>query len=77
MRSYLKENVLAPVYKTEIIICDFNARHQHSGSGLACPKCRDFYNDMQENKLEMLSMGETTNWARDINRIPDLPNFYT
>jgi hypothetical protein len=55
---------------------DFNAKHQYWGSRLINPRGREIYQTIQENQLEILSTGEPTYWPTDINKTPDLLDFF-
>jgi hypothetical protein len=55
---------------------DFNAKHQNWGSRLINPKVRELYQTIQEKQLEILSTGEPTYWPTDINKTPDLLDFF-
>jgi hypothetical protein len=55
---------------------DFNAKHQYWGSRLISPKGRELYQTIQEKQLVILSTGEPTYWPTDINKTPDLLDFF-
>jgi hypothetical protein len=55
---------------------DFSAKHQYWGSTLTTLKGRELYKTIKENKLEILSTGEPTYWPTDVNRTPDLIDFF-
>jgi CMP-N-acetylneuraminic acid synthetase len=53
-----------------------NAQHQYWGSRLTTPKGRELYKTIKEKKIEILSTGETTYWPTDVNKTPDLIDFF-
>jgi hypothetical protein len=55
---------------------DFSAKHKYCGSCLINSKCRELYQTVQEKQLEVLSTGEPTYWPTDINKTPDLLDFF-
>lgn len=55
---------------------DFNAKHTCWGSRLTTPKGRELYKAMKNQQLEVLSTGEPTYWPTDVNKTPDLIDFF-
>jgi hypothetical protein len=55
---------------------DFNAKHQYWGSRLINPKGRELYQTIHEKELEIPSSDEPTHWPTDINKTPDLLDFF-
>lgn len=79
-RHRLTKDQLKPFFSSlgNTFICggDFNCKHVQWGSRITTPKGRELYNLMQEFKYTYLSTGEPTYWPTDLNKIPDLLDFY-
>lgn len=54
---------------------DWNCKHTHWGSRLTSTEGRELKKSMDKRKLK-LGTGEPTYWRTDINRIPDLVDFF-
>lgn len=59
-----------------IIGGDFNAKHTHWASRLTTPKGKELFQACNEEKCEIMSTGKPTYWPADINKIPDLIDFF-
>lgn len=59
-----------------IIGGDYNAKHTHWGSRLITTKGKELLKAIQEYKCEAISTGKPTYWPTDLNKIPDLIDFY-
>lgn len=59
-----------------IIGGDFNAKHTHWGSRLTTTKGKNLREVMTQLKCESHSTGKPTYWPTDINKIPDLIDFF-
>jgi hypothetical protein len=55
---------------------DWNAKHQHWGSRLTSPRGRQLFRSITTNGLQCMSSGEPTHWPYDLNKIPDLLDFF-
>lgn len=55
---------------------DYNAKHQEWGSRLATPRGRTLLSVINRNNLNFSSTGEPTYWPSDINKTPDLLDFF-
>ncbi|GBP27067.1 RNA-directed DNA polymerase from mobile element jockey [Eumeta japonica] len=55
---------------------DWNAKHNYWGSRLINPRGRQLYKANKNLNLESISHGEPTYWPTDLNKIPDLLDFY-
>src|SRR5436190_1777997 len=55
---------------------DYNAKHEMWGSRLANPRGRNLLKCMNNNNLTHFSTGEPTYWPTDIQKIPDLLDFF-
>lgn len=55
---------------------DFNAKHIHWGSRLNNPRGSELYKTVNELNIKTISTGEPTYWPTDINKIPDLLDFF-
>lgn len=55
---------------------DFNAKHVMWGSRLINPRGRNLQNCIDNNNYNYLSAGEPTYWPTDVNKIPDLLDFF-
>lgn len=55
---------------------DYNAKHPSWGSRLATPRGRQLYKAIEDNQLASLSTAEPTYWPSDLNKIPDLLDFF-
>jgi hypothetical protein len=59
-----------------IIGGDFNAKHTHWGSRLITPKGRELYKAAVDFGCEFISTGKPTYWPTDLNKTPDLIDFF-
>lgn len=55
---------------------DFNAKHLHFGSRLNTPRGNQLYAAVKARHLTVMSTGEPTYWPSDIDKIPDLLDFF-
>jgi hypothetical protein len=55
---------------------DFNAKHIHWGSQLTTKKGKELYQAITELNGNWHSTGKPTYWPTDINKIPDLLDFF-
>ena len=76
----IKKNQYIDFFKKQgnkfIIGGDFNAKHTHWGSRLTTSKGKELFNATKEYKSEILATGKPTYWPTDINKIPDLIDFF-
>lgn len=76
----LKKDQYLDFLKTQgnrfIIGGDFNAKNTHWGSRLITTKGRELLEAIRENGCESLSTGKPTYWPTDLNKIPDLIDFF-
>lgn len=79
-RHNLKRVDYAKLFRTLgnsfIIGGDFNAKHPYWGSRKTSPKGRELFATGQSFKCDFHSGGTPTYWPSDINKIPDLIDFY-
>lgn len=59
-----------------IIGGDFNAKHTHWGSRLTTSKGRELYQASMDYGCEFVSTGKPTYWPTDLNKMPDLIDFF-
>jgi hypothetical protein len=62
--------------KRFIVGGDFNAKNTHLGSRLTTAKGRELREAAREYGWEFLSEGKPTYWPTDLNKIPDLIDFF-
>jgi hypothetical protein len=62
--------------KTFILGGDFNAKHTYWGSRLITTKGRELYSAAKELNCDFHSTGKPTYWPTDVNKIPDLLDFF-
>ena len=55
---------------------DYNAKHLHWGSRLVTPKGRQLLAAINDLNLKCASTGEPTYWPTDVNKTPDLIDFF-
>ena len=55
---------------------DFNAKHTHWGSRLTTAKGKELLTAGSELKCEFLSSGTPSYWPSDVNKLPDLIDFF-
>ncbi|KAJ8735272.1 hypothetical protein PYW07_006892 [Mythimna separata] len=55
---------------------DWNCKNTHWGSRLTTTKGRELKKCVDQNNLVTLGTGEPTYWPTDVNRIPDLVDFF-
>lgn len=55
---------------------DYNAKHVMWGSRLANPRGRSLLKCLDDNNLNHVSTGSPTYWPTDLNKIPDLLDFF-
>lgn len=55
---------------------DFNAKHTYWGSRLTTTKGRELYDAAKKTGCEFVSTGKPTYWPTDVNKIPDLVDFF-
>lgn len=55
---------------------DYNSKHTYWGSRLISPKGRELHKCMTENNYNFLSTGKPTYWPTDLNKVPDLLDFF-
>lgn len=55
---------------------DWNSKHTYWGSRLINPKGRQLHKATVDMNLDCISHGEPTYWPKDLNKIPDLLDFY-
>ena len=66
-------NSLGPRF---IVGGDFNAKHPLWGSRTTNPKGRQLFQCLQCNNLKHISTGQPTYWPSDINKYPDVIDFF-
>jgi len=59
-----------------IIGGDFNSKHTSWGSRLTNTKGNELHQAIQEYHCEVLTTGKPTYWPTDLNKIPDLIDFF-
>ena len=60
----------------KLLVIDYNAKHTIWGSRLISPKGRQLKLAIDSLHLNVFSTGETTYWPADINKTPDLIDFF-
>lgn len=55
---------------------DYNAKHRHWGSRLTSPRGRELYKTIEELQLSCISTNAPTYWPADVNRLPDVLDFF-
>lgn len=55
---------------------DLNAKHNSWGSRIVIPRGRTFLKSIEINRLTHISTGEPTYWPTDVNKLPDLLDFF-
>ncbi|CAG4981135.1 unnamed protein product [Colias eurytheme] len=79
-RHIVKENLFTQFFKglgkRFIAGGDWNAKHSYWGSRLITPRGRELKNSVEANHLLTMSTGEPTYWPTDINKTPDLLDFF-
>ena len=55
---------------------DYNAKHNIWGSRIITPRGRELSKSIETNRLSCISSGEPTYWPTDVNKIPDLLDFF-
>jgi hypothetical protein len=55
---------------------DYNAKHTEWGSRLASPRGRVLLKTLENRNYRHLSSGEPTYWPTDLNKLPDLLDFF-
>ena len=69
--------LLIKMHKSKFIMGgDFNAKHTYWGSRLTTTKRRELYDAAKKTGCEFVSTGKPTYWPTDVNKIPDLVDFF-
>ncbi|EFN76729.1 RNA-directed DNA polymerase from mobile element jockey, partial [Harpegnathos saltator] len=70
------EKILLKLGSRFIIGGDFNSKHKEWGSRLTTSKGRELFKAINACKCDYISSGKPTYWPTDVEKTPDLLDFY-